>query len=66
MIGDTTPVEFLGPEYVHALDAKTRQKWRNEPDIPDDVLRTDKGMPNWTGVFTHKQFSDILAFLHTV
>ena len=28
--------------------------------------RAEKGMPNWTGVFTDEQFAKILAFLHTV
>ncbi|MBV9655998.1 MAG: transporter substrate-binding domain-containing protein [Acetobacteraceae bacterium] len=28
--------------------------------------RPDKGMPNWTGVFTDDQFKSILAFLHSV
>jgi len=28
--------------------------------------RLDKGMPNWTGVFTEEDFANILAFLHTV
>jgi mono/diheme cytochrome c family protein len=28
--------------------------------------RLDKGMPNWTGVFTEDDFTKILAFLRTV
>jgi mono/diheme cytochrome c family protein len=28
--------------------------------------RPDKGMPNWSGVFTDDQFKSILAFLHSV
>ena len=28
--------------------------------------RLDKGMPNWSGVFTEEDFANILAFLHTV
>ncbi len=28
--------------------------------------RPDKGMPNWTGVFSEDDFSKILAYLHTV
>jgi polar amino acid transport system substrate-binding protein len=28
--------------------------------------RVEKGMPNWSGVFTDEQFAQILAFLHTV
>jgi ABC-type amino acid transport substrate-binding protein/cytochrome c5 len=28
--------------------------------------RPDKGMPNWTGVFTEEEFSKILAFLHSI
>jgi polar amino acid transport system substrate-binding protein len=28
--------------------------------------RPDKGMPNWTGVFSEDDFSKILAFLHSV
>jgi len=28
--------------------------------------RPDKGMPNWSGVFTEDDFANILAYLHTV
>ena len=28
--------------------------------------RPDKGMPNWTGVFSEEDFSKILAFLHSI
>jgi polar amino acid transport system substrate-binding protein len=28
--------------------------------------RVDKGMPNWTGVFSEEDFSKILAFLHSI
>jgi polar amino acid transport system substrate-binding protein len=28
--------------------------------------RPEKGMPNWTGVFSNDQFTKILAFLHSV
>jgi ABC-type amino acid transport substrate-binding protein/mono/diheme cytochrome c family protein len=28
--------------------------------------RPEKGMPNWTGVFSEEEFGKILAFLHTV
>ena len=28
--------------------------------------RPEKGMPNWSGVFTEDQFAQILSFLHTV
>jgi mono/diheme cytochrome c family protein len=28
--------------------------------------RPDKGMPNWTGVFSEEDFSKILIFLHSV
>lgn len=28
--------------------------------------RPEKGMPNWTGVFTEEEFSNILAYLHSV
>ena len=28
--------------------------------------RVEKGMPNWTDVFTEEQFRDILSYLHTV
>ncbi|MBV8092361.1 MAG: transporter substrate-binding domain-containing protein [Acetobacteraceae bacterium] len=28
--------------------------------------RPEKGMPNWTGVFTDEQFAKILAYIHTV
>lgn len=28
--------------------------------------RLDKGMPNWSGVFTEEDFANILAYLHTV
>ncbi|MBV1705601.1 MAG: transporter substrate-binding domain-containing protein [Hyphomicrobiales bacterium] len=28
--------------------------------------RPDKGMPNWTGVFTDKQFHEIYSFLHSI
>ena len=28
--------------------------------------RPEKGMPNWTGVFSDEQFAQILSFLHTV
>lgn len=41
VIGDTMYVSSSwGPKYVYALDAKTgAQKWKYEPDIPDDVLQ---------------------------
>jgi alcohol dehydrogenase (cytochrome c) len=41
VIGDTLYVSSSwGPKYVYALDAKTgAQKWKYEPDIPDDVLQ---------------------------
>jgi ABC-type amino acid transport substrate-binding protein/mono/diheme cytochrome c family protein len=42
-------------------------------DQMDDVFHTtvthgrpDKGMPNWSGVYTETEFAQILAFLHTV
>ncbi len=28
--------------------------------------RPDKGMPNWTGVFTDKEFHEIYSFLHSI
>jgi mono/diheme cytochrome c family protein len=28
--------------------------------------RTDKGMPNWSGILTEQDFADILAWLHAV
>ena len=28
--------------------------------------RPEKGMPDWTGVFSNDQFTKILAFLHSV
>ena len=41
VIGDTMYVSTSwGPKYVYALDAKTgQQKWKYEPEIPDDVLQ---------------------------
>jgi PQQ-dependent dehydrogenase (methanol/ethanol family) len=41
VIGDTMYVSSSwGPKYVYALDAKTGlQRWKYEPDIPDDVLQ---------------------------
>jgi PQQ-dependent dehydrogenase (methanol/ethanol family) len=41
VIGDTLYVSTSwGPKYVYALDAKTgEQRWKYEPDIPDDVLQ---------------------------
>ncbi len=41
VIGDTMYVSTSwGPKYVYALDAKTgAQKWKYEPEIPDDVLQ---------------------------
>ncbi len=41
VIGDTMYVTTSwGPKYVYALDAKTgAQKWKYEPEIPDDVLQ---------------------------
>jgi alcohol dehydrogenase (cytochrome c) len=41
VIGDTLYVSTSwGPKYVYALDAKTgAQKWKYEPEIPDDVLQ---------------------------
>jgi alcohol dehydrogenase (cytochrome c)/methanol dehydrogenase (cytochrome c) subunit 1 len=41
VIGDTLYVSTSwGPKYVYALDAATgAQKWKYEPDIPDDVLQ---------------------------
>jgi len=41
VVGDTMYVSTSwGPKYVYALDAKTgAQKWKYEPDIPDDVLQ---------------------------
>jgi polar amino acid transport system substrate-binding protein len=28
--------------------------------------RPSKGMPNWSGILTHAQFRDILAYLHSI
>ena len=41
VIGDTLYVSTSwGPKYVYALDAATgAQKWKYEPEIPDDVLQ---------------------------
>jgi PQQ-dependent dehydrogenase (methanol/ethanol family) len=41
VIGDTLYVSSSwGPKYVYAIDAKTgAQRWKYEPDIPDDVLQ---------------------------
>jgi PQQ-dependent dehydrogenase (methanol/ethanol family) len=41
VIGDTLYVSSSwGPKYVYALDAKTGvQRWKYEPEIPDDVLQ---------------------------
>ncbi len=41
VIGDTLYVSTSwGPKYVYALDARTgQQKWKYEPEIPDDVLQ---------------------------
>nr|WP_294513920.1 PQQ-dependent dehydrogenase, methanol/ethanol family [uncultured Rhodopila sp.] len=41
VIGDTLYVSTSwGPKYVYALDAKTgAQRWKYEPEIPDDVLQ---------------------------
>jgi PQQ-dependent dehydrogenase (methanol/ethanol family) len=41
VIGDTMYVTTSwGPKYVYALDARTgAQKWKYEPEIPDDVLQ---------------------------
>ncbi len=41
VIGDTMYVSTSwGPKYIYALDAKTgQQRWKYEPDMPDDVLQ---------------------------
>ena len=41
VIGDTMYVSTSwGPKYVYAIDARTgEQKWKYEPEIPDDVLQ---------------------------
>jgi PQQ-dependent dehydrogenase (methanol/ethanol family) len=41
VIGDTMYVSTSwGPKYVYAIDARTgQQKWKYEPEIPDDVLQ---------------------------
>jgi polar amino acid transport system substrate-binding protein len=66
--------------HCHGPDAVVGQKkidlrllHQRYADKMDEVYHTtvthgrpDKGMPNWTGVFTEEDFSKILAFLHSI
>ncbi len=66
------PVEVQhGPDAIQGerrinLRLLHHRLWRrHEPDLHDHG-RPAKGMPNWSGILTDKQFDRILAFLHSV